>query len=410
MNHVNPKTLVGLGVATLVAIAAGAVITQRQKPASEAATPIAAPYVMPGLRDHLNDVGTITLTGANDKVLTTIEKGTDGWQVKEKNYPADAAKVRELLLKLADATLIEQKTANQHRYTELGVEAVKAPDAKGVLVALSGHMQPQQLIVGNVNSRHGAGTFVRRPGETQSWLAKGSLSIDKITANWLDKAVIDIPAAQLKEVSLVQPDGRRLKFGKAQPTDANFAIADVPKGRELSSDFATNGIASMLAGLQFEDVLTTSEVVPPADGKMIEGRYVSFDGIVVAVEGWKLGERHFARFDVSFDRAVAEVSIVADQAKAAANWHAPQAQKTENEPADGTAKPDTASAPPPGVVDPAADREQRMASADKIAVALHARLGGRVFVLPAYKFANLEKTIDDVLKPIEAKKPAVKTK
>lgn len=411
MNHMNSKAVIGLGAAALVAIGAAVVITQRQKPVSEATLPTAAAYALPSLRDHVNEVSSITLTGANDKVLATIEKSTDGWRVKEKNYSADTAKVRELLLKLADATLVEQKTANEKRYAELGVEDVKMSDAKGALVTLGGLAQPQQLIVGNANNR-GEGTFVRRAVEAQSWLAKGNLTIDKNPANWLDKSIVDIPATRLKEVSLTQTDGRRLKLTKMLPSDANFAVADVPKGRELSGEFATNGIASMLSGLHFDDVFAASEAASPVDGKTIKGRYIAFDGTAVDVEGWKQGDKTYARFAVSFDRAAAEASIIADQARAKAEWDAQRSQKpAETKPVEGqAAEPAAMPVSPPAIADPARDREQRLAALDQSVAVLRARVGSRVFVLPAYKFENLEKTTEDVLKPVEAKKPVTKDK
>ena len=72
--------------------------------------------------------------------------------------------MREFLLKLSDATVLEQKTSNPKLYADLGVEDVKGKDAKGILVTLEGLKQPVKLIVGNFNGGGGGGTFVRRDG------------------------------------------------------------------------------------------------------------------------------------------------------------------------------------------------------------------------------------------------------
>ena len=59
--------------------------------------------------------------------------------------------------------------------------------------------------------------------------------------------------------------------------------------------------------------------------------------------------------------------------------------------------------PPLAVSDPARDREQRLAALREEAAALDARFKGWVFVLPNYKFANMNKTVDELLKPLDPK-------
>ena len=113
-----------------------------------------APPLLPQLRDRVNDVTAITLTGANAEVLATLKRGNDGWSIAEKSgYPADLAKIRESCCRLDQATLIEPKTTNPARYAELGVDDVKSKDAKGVRIDIAGLPQPASLIVGVYNER-----------------------------------------------------------------------------------------------------------------------------------------------------------------------------------------------------------------------------------------------------------------
>jgi hypothetical protein len=81
------------------------------------------------LRDHVNDVNKVVITGADNKPTATITRAGDGWSVAEKGgYAADTGKLREFLLKLADSKLIEQKTANKEKYATLGVVDVSVKD------------------------------------------------------------------------------------------------------------------------------------------------------------------------------------------------------------------------------------------------------------------------------------------
>jgi hypothetical protein len=395
----NQKTVLGLGVAALAAIAIAAAVTGARKPASEATRPVDT-YALPELRDHLNDVKSLSVTGAGNQLIVTVEKSDKGWSVKERGgYAADVGKVREYLTKLADAKLVEAKTSSDKRYADLGVDDIGAAGAKGMLVAVDGLGKPAQLIVGSIATR-GDATYVRRAGDKQSWLARGAIVPDKNTAMWLSKAVADIPATRVKEVVLVKPDGKRLRVYKDAESDANFKVADVPKGRELSSEFAANSIGTTLAALNLDDVATAAQAAPPADGKVYKANITTFDGVTVAIEAWQDGEKHQARIVASFDAAAADGAIAAAQAKAKAEFDAKPA------PADGAAKPE----PPLAVTDPAKDKEQRIkALADEVA-AIKARTEGWTIVLPQHKFANIDKSVDDLLKPVEEKKGEVKKK
>lgn len=425
MNHVNPKTVLSLGVAAALAIAVAAAIQVGRKPASEGAQ-VAQP-LLPGLREHLNDVSVVTLTGGGDKPIATLEKGAAGWSVKEKGgYRADAGKLREFLLKLADASLLEPKTQNDKRYAELGVEDVNAADAKGVLVGLAGLAKPTQVILGHYNARS-AGTFVRRAGEAQSWLVKGNLGADANVANWLDKGLADIAAARLREVVLTAPDGKVVRAYKDQEGDANFKVAGVPKGRELSSEYAANGLGTALAGLRFDDVFAAADAAPPADGKVNKAHFAAFDGLVVDATAWKKDEKLYARFAVSLDEKAAQVKLAADQAKARADWEAEEkaraakgaeasqtsagkdaAKKDEAKKNGAAAAVDAKPAPMPvaplAVSDPAKDTQQRLEALNKEVAELQQRFEGWTYVLPNYRFESLAKSMDELLKPLDSGK------
>lgn len=399
MNHMNSKTVIRLGVAAAVAIAIAAGISLSRKPVAQTAQ--AAGEVLPGLAESINDVTRVSLSGPGQKPIATLEKGDARWTVKEKGgYPADAGKVREFLLKLSQARLVQPKTTNEQRYAEIGVGDIAAADAKGVLVVLDGLPQPAQLIVGIMNPRSDA-TYVRRVSDKQSWLAKGSLVPDKTAAHWLDKRVTDIPATRVREVVWSRPDGKPVRLFKSEPTDTTYALAELPKGRELASDFATNTQATVLAGLNFDDVAAAAEASPPADGKVYRARFASFDGVVVDVTGWKTDEKFYAQLAARKDAALFDASIAAAQAKAKSEWEAQQAAQSV---APGDAAKPAPATPPLAVADPAKDKAQRSAAVDAEVATLSQRFAGWTFVLPQHKAANFEKSSDEFLKPLADKK------
>ena len=145
------------------------------------------------------------------------------------------------------------------------------------------------------------------------------------------------------------------------------------------------------------DVLPAAQAKAPAEGQQRTAVYRTFDGIKVDVTAWKEGDKHQARFTATLEQARAEARIQQSQAKAKTDFEAKQ-------------KDDPKLTPPPEVADPANDREQRLAVLAAEAATLTRRFDGWVFVIPPYKYTNMDKTMDDLLKaPAPAKPGAVIT-
>jgi hypothetical protein len=411
----NQKTLIGLVVAALVAIVIAIAINHSNQPRSESGGEEKTAYLVPSLRDHVNDVDKFVLIGADNKPIATLTRGADGWSIAEKGgFAADTGKLREFLLKLVDSKLIEQKTANKDKYAALGVEDVADKNAKGVEVELGGLGQPVKLIIGTANAR--GGTFVRRGDEAQSWLASGSLNVDNKPENWLRKDLVDVPAPRIASVSVAHADGKTVRVARQAEGDANFKLADVPMGREPGSEFALNGLASTLGGLRFDDVLPAQNATPGE--KPLKARYATFDGLVIDVTAWEKDGKDYARFVATTDPDQANRHIAAQQAKSDSDAQGSAQQKNASsapaeparagdtsKPADASANA-TSSAPakPSEVADPVKDREQKLAALDKEASDLNERFKDWTYVLPAYKYANINKSQDDLLKSLDDKK------
>ncbi|MEO7430841.1 MAG: DUF4340 domain-containing protein [Dokdonella sp.] len=395
MNH---KTLIGLALAALIAIVAALAIHRSNAPRSEN-TGESSTYLVPELRDHVNDVSKVVVTGAEGKTIATLARGANGWTVVEKNgYAVDTGKLRGFLLRLADARKLEEKTSNKDKYAMLGVDDVAAKDAKGMQVELDGLTQPVKLIVGIANER-GGGTFVRRVGDDASWLVAGSLTVEKGAADWLSKDLVDIAATRVASVTMMHSDGKSVVLSKDAGTDANFKLADLPKGRDPAADYTLNGPASSLAGLRFDDVLPAKDA--PADDKSTKAHFVLFDGLVIDITAWEKEGKDRAQFVASLDAVQADKGIAAAQAKAKAEFDASAAKPATPKDAKVVDEP----IKPLAVSDPVKDRANRLAAVNKEVGDLNSRFDGWTYVLPTYKYAGLNETMEDLLKPLDAAKP-----
>lgn len=323
------------------------------------------PALAPGLAERINDVEQVRIVGAGGVTLVTLLRDDSGWGVVERDgYPADTAKLRELLLAAAQARRIEPKTADPELHARLGVESIELADAGGVLVEIEGGGDPLRLLLGRAAAT-GRGTYVRDAADPQSWLVDRPIRIERSPAAWLQQELIDIPVNRITEVEVVAPGGGSIRIGRADDATGDFELRDLPAGREPVSDFIADSTAGLLTGLRFDDVLQADSVEPPEAVR--RSRFVTTDGLRIDIESWQTEERTVARL---------QASLVAPPDGAP-----PTASTTDED--IGAAE---EAMPAPVDVEAEADR-------------LNQRFAGRLFVLPDFKAANLNRDPDAYLKP-----------
>ena len=122
---------------------------------------------------------------------------------------------------------------------------------------------------------------------------------------------------------------------------------------------------------------------------------------------------------IRLDEEQASAGIAAAQAKDKAAYESARAAAASDPAgkdgkdaaaAAGGSPADGADAPiePLAATDPARDRENRLAAVRKQVETLRATFDGWTYVLPAYKYAAIDKSMADLLQPVEEKKPAKK--
>jgi hypothetical protein len=276
--HARSLILLASATAALVAIAI-VVLASGDRGVSRAAPGQSA---FPALAARLGDVASVTVS--RDGTTMTLIRDGDNWLVAEKgNYPANAAKISQIVRAVADLILVEPKTQNPDLYPRLEVE--DPGNGKSTLVAVkdkSGGDLAQAIVGKRRYDRLGAGNdgvYLRKPGEAQSWLARGTLDPSGDAANWLDRQIIDISEKKIAKVTLTQADGSKLVISRSAP-EAKFAVEDAPADAKFKSETATSGPATALETLDLEDVKPAGEL-PVPDKNVVTASFTTFDGLTV---------------------------------------------------------------------------------------------------------------------------------
>jgi hypothetical protein len=276
--HARSLILLASATAALVAIAI-VVLASGDRGVSRAAPGQSA---FPALAARLGDVASVTVS--RDGTTMTLIRDGDNWLVAEKgNYPANAAKISQIVRAMADLTLVEPKTQNPDLYPRLEVEdpgngkstvvAVKDKSGGDLAQAIVGKRRYDRLGAGN------DGVYLRKPGEAQSWLARGTLDPSGDVASWLDRQIIDISEKKIAKVTLTQADGSKLVISRSAP-EAKFAVEDAPADAKFKGETATSGPATALETLDLDDVKPAGELLVP-DKDVVTASFTTFDGLAV---------------------------------------------------------------------------------------------------------------------------------
>lgn len=311
-----PKTVMGLGVVTLVAVVAAAVsVSANRLPGTD---PVEKP-VFEGLEDKINSAASLTVRSAKDTV--TVERADGTWRVSEKaGFPADAERVRQVLFELSQLTLMEPKTQMPERYARIQVEDIDTKDAKSSLLAVKGESGASlaELIVGK--AKHGLagvtgkGVYLRKPDQQQAWLARGELDLRTGVNAWLAKEIVDIDAKKIQRVTTTRPDGSVTVFSKADPSATEFEVGGLPDGKTVKKD-EIKDVGAVLSGLNLTDVQPAEQKKLP-DDKLIQAEVVTFDGLVVNIDMEETEDGIWARFEASAGGDSAEVAKQAEDLNA----------------------------------------------------------------------------------------------
>lgn len=239
----------------------------------------------PGLAGKVGEVASVAVQrpGLN---LTFVREG-DLWLAQQNgDYPAAPGKIRQIVLAVADMTLVEPMTRRPDLYPRLEVE--DPGKGKATLLTLknkSGAVLARLIVGKRRYDRLGAGNdgvYVRKPGDRQSWLARGSLDFSDTPPNWLDRGIVDLSDSRVAKVSLTQPDGTTLVLGRAGPK-AKFAVIGAPANAKYKDATALGEPAMALESLDLDDVRPAAKLPIPAAG-VTAASFTTFDGLQVDVK------------------------------------------------------------------------------------------------------------------------------
>jgi hypothetical protein len=200
---------------------------------------------------------------------------------------------------LALARRAEPRTAQPEWFERLGLADIGTPEATGILIEFPGTALPS-VILGEQDQTTGA-RFARLPGEPGTWLTDRPLAAPEQTLLWLERSVMDIPASQLAEVTILHPDGDRVRLRPADDEGDQWVLLEIPEGREAGPRWEIRPVANGLASIVLEEVRRHDGNIPE---DAVRSLYVTRDGLNFVVSLSQDEAGYWAHFSVTAEPPV----------------------------------------------------------------------------------------------------------
>jgi hypothetical protein len=251
--------------------------------------------MFPGLASKLPGVAHVEITHQGKQ--TVIEKRSEGgWGVASMHdYPVQEAKLRGMLTGLTELRLTEPRTSDPAEFGRLGVDDPNGAASSADLLRLLDTADKPILavIVGHRRVRSQANVpeevYVRRPDESQSWLAEGSLQVDADASQWLDRNVMNIAHDRIASVAV---GDEALVFGRQ---DGKFVLTQPAEHPKLE-DYKVEDVARALELLTFQEVKADADAPGTEAGHSV---FTTADGLAVTVTVFHADKDVWARFAVA---------------------------------------------------------------------------------------------------------------
>ena len=267
-----PKAFAALAAITLVMLIVAVATYVSQNRVS--AVRVSGEALFPGLAGKADRIAKIVITQGNTTLALARDK--QSWSLENRGgYPAKTETVRALLIGLAEAELVEAKTSSKQHYSVLELDDPRDKDAKSRLVQLlddNGNAIAEVVVGKKRSDAFGSsrgGTYVRRPGVAQSWLANADITAPIGARDWVQPSIIDIPSQKIAGVDIEIVGEEPLTIVRDAADASKHTLAAMPNGKKLKDNFAIGAIVRAAASIELEDVRRAGASQGPEAGTVL---------------------------------------------------------------------------------------------------------------------------------------------
>ena len=146
------------------------------------------------------------------------------------------------------------------------------------------------------------GTYVRKPGEAQTWLSNAELDVSLAVRDWVQPGVLDLAAAKIAKVTIEIPGEEPLVIARDEKDPGKHVLLGIPEGKKLKEGAGIDGIVRAVGSIELEDVRKPAAAPPGGSGSEAGVAKIEVDGgLAVTLRLRKEGEDHWLALEATGD-------------------------------------------------------------------------------------------------------------
>src|SRR5207244_9120899 len=97
------------------------------------------------------------------------------------------------------------------------------------------------------------GTYVRKPGDAQTWLSNADLDVSLAVRDWVQPGVLDLAAAKIAKLTIEIPGEEPLVIARDEKDANKHTLSSIPDGKKLKEGAGIDSIVRAVGSIELED-------------------------------------------------------------------------------------------------------------------------------------------------------------
>lgn len=212
-------------------------------------------------------------------------------------FAADQNKLGTLVNALVKAKLIEPKTSLPNKHERLGLRSIEQADSQAIKVSIKSSSKEWQVLIGNEASS-GAGFYVRKLKDNQTWLSDQIFDIDEAQSAWLNPLLFAFSVDNIRALRRLGEEQWTME--KTDDSANDFLLVD-REDSELKYAEVLNTFAQSIATLSFDGLKSMDEVFWETQEILVELELETFSGDKYQLSLVKGDDEHYLKVTSTVD-------------------------------------------------------------------------------------------------------------
>ncbi|WP_394693404.1 hypothetical protein [Hyphobacterium sp.] len=220
-----------------------------------------------------------------------LRRTLEGWAlVSHDGYAADAELADRLITGIASLEPVGERTRTLSGYARLSLGAPESGgNATHIVMLDNNDRELANLLIGD--SRADGHVYVRRYDEVTSWLTRGYLPDFADVTQWMQLDFLSQERSAIREACVLPEDGAGYCLLRPSLSSEAFNLVS-PRGWELVSPGAGDGVATVLGRIRFRDVRPIAAMRGP---HVAEHRISTVNGLEITLFIYETEGQYWAR-------------------------------------------------------------------------------------------------------------------